>query len=603
MVGLVPGHQGTKPPRLSATSLSRPAVTKSNFAAPRPATAPAAQLDRRSIEQQLIENLRQQVTVLEVENAHLKERLVQAGSPTAGATSYAAPPGALRSATTTTVKTTTVQAGALSGAAVPGAAARMNLLQRVEELQAEVDALRHQYARREQEHAVELSELRTQLIQGGVVDGLVGGHRFRGTEREEVAVIREQHQRDVEQARQRFAADHVHLEKTIERLRAEGKSHDAEMELLVKEKEDLTRELITVKDSARTSLTNLDIVQRQYHEAMSHLASEQDRRRDLENREKDLKERLAEATQSATAATRTTELESRLKEATTALNTTKFELEKTRVMEARLSAEVQTLIKEKSERDCTDATKLTNNNEFTAKHATLQQKYADVESEREYFRLSTDRLKVENSVLTVKITQLEAKNNSDRASVLTLERQYTTAIETIEALRRELKGKENVYNTLDQHDAELRHQHRLAVDEAEHLRRQNAALREGLAEVTAKYDAIKEFGDAVKAEQQLSAALAKLDKTKAEMHNMLQTQVKLSQDVSAVIGDIPEASLQATHHRSMLSLGNTPARSHHHAHHTDPSVHAADAGTSVVHSSSALELLAAAQHERDAAAA
>ena len=50
------------------------------------------------------------------------------------------------------------------------------------------------------------------------------------------------------------------------------------------------------------------------------------------------------------------------------------------------------------------------------------------------------------------------------------------------------------------------------------------------------------------------------------MHNLLQTQVKLSNDLSEVMGDIPEQSMYHTHQRSAMSLGvsaQTPGgRSH-----------------------------------------
>jgi chromosome segregation ATPase len=546
-----PGRAKQQPLRMSAGSLSKP--QRSNFAAPRPGSAPAAPpSDRKHLESQLIENLRQQVAVLEVENGQLRQRLSQQPQMQMHADPVASHKGQQHHGT--------------------ASSQRMNLMQRVEELQAEVVDLKQKYARREQEHQVELAEQRNKFIAGGA-DAFSGSHNgmggsARGPERADVVQVRQECQRDLDQMKERFATEAVGHEKTIERLRAEARSHEAESEQLIKEKEELTRELIQVKDNARTVHIDLDVAQKQYQDAMAHLNAEQDRRRDVENKERDLKEKLAAATSTSAAekAQRAEGLETRMKAMSTELHETKFELEKTKVLEARLSQEVQSLLKHKAEREVTDAQQGESMAETSDKVKLLEKKLADVESEREFFRLSTDRLKVENSVLAVKTGQLEAKNNSDRASVLTLERQYTAAIEQVEALRRDIKSKENVYRSIDEHDERLRHQHRVAAEEAEALRKQNADLRTVLADVSAKYDSIKEYGDAIKAEQQLSAALSRLDKTKHEMHNLLQTQVKLSNDLSEVMGDIPEQSMYHTHQRSAMSLGvsaQTPGgRSH-----------------------------------------
>mmetsp|Transcript_19311 Transcript_19311/g.59988 ORF Transcript_19311/g.59988 Transcript_19311/m.59988 type:complete len:143 (+) Transcript_19311:872-1300(+) len=90
-----------------------------------------------------------------------------------------------------------------------------------------------------------------------------------------------------------------------------------------------------------------------------------------------------------------------------------------------------------------------------------------------------------------------------------------------------------------EHDEQLRHTHRVSTEEADALRQQNTDLRAALADVTALYDAIKEYGDAIKPEQQLSAAVSRLDKTKHGMHNLLQTQLTLSDIAEAAESLVP----------------------------------------------------------------
>jgi len=79
----------------------------------------------------------------------------------------------------------------------------------------------------------------------------------------------------------------------------------------------------------------------------------------------------------------------------------------------------------------------------------------------------------------------------------------------------------------------------VSTEEADALRQQNTDLRAALADVTALYDAIKEYGDAIKPEQQLSAAVSRLDKTKHGMHNLLQTQLTLSDIAEAAESLVP----------------------------------------------------------------
>lgn len=544
-----------RPSPLSSTALANQKRT-SNFApksAPAAASATAHPADRKTLEAQLIDNLRQQVSVMELEMRQLKGQQQQqaAGGTqsrpgTAPSVRYA-DPGSTR-------LTMTGQSVAASGRA--GSLSRANLIEQVEALEAEVAGLREAYARREQEHAIEVAELRNAQETGFLRTGVKGsagsgGMSILGDRFVEVAEVDERVAKEVARAKESNATKIVQLEKSVERLQAESQTHEMEIMTLIKEKEEVTRDLINAKDAARTAITNLEVLQRQYQETVQHLGSEQDRRRDLENREKDLKEKVAELSTAVDKDKKDAagELEAKLRETTTALQMAKYEIEKMKVTSAKQDADMAAMVEEKANfivsQDHTGSQMAAIKADLTK----AQNHLKDVESEREFFRLSTDRLKVENSVLSVKVAQLEAKNNTDRSSVLTLERQYTAALEQIEQLRRELRSKEQVYKKLDEHDETLRRQNHLVVDDMDHLRRQNEELKAALADVSAKYNQIKDHGDVIRTEQQLREALSRLDKTKSEMHNLLQTQVKLSNDLSTVMGGLPEEA-SVHHHRT-----------------------------------------------------
>lgn len=549
-------HVVPKPAHLNATSVNTAAGMSASTskkvsiggasAAGGSTTASPSAPTAASYEAALITNLKQQVAVLEVELRYLRS-----GQPAASSAV-----NQLQQSSTAHGGGHTDPAAASMRPAVPGApdassasigvglpATHGDVLRHLALLQTEVGDLRSKYARREKEHAVEMAELRRRFehgLMGGSSDGVKGD----GNAMQAQSVV-ERLQGEIANLKQHHATQVVALEKTVERLKAETHSHSVDMAAISKEKDSLLRDLITAKDTGRAAITNHEVVQRQFHEALQQLSVEQDRRRQLETREKEQSDAVtvtAQREQLSRAHAKIEELEQEIKRLTTFTFTAKYDMEQARASEQKSKADYGELASQQSETLSREAKLKDQVGTLERAVTTLTSGNADKESERDFYRVASDRLKVENTILQVKISQLDAKINSDKGSILTLERQYCQSMETVEQLRRELKSKEDLYTRLDGTDDSLRRENKLLVEENQKLKQANAEQRGYLVELSTKYDAIKGTAEFSKTEQQMQSALGKLERTKQEMHTMLQTQLRLSHDLSEAVGDFPDAS-------------------------------------------------------------
>lgn len=466
------------------------------------------------LEDALVTNLKQQVSCLELELKYLKEQQQQ--QPT-------------REARTLVI-------GGPDGSDFH--AAHNDLLRHAQNLELEVATLREKYATREKEHALEMASMKGV----GEVTGLSRVHGQALSLKEELERRQEQHKHELKIQKDMHADEVVALQKSVERMQIELTAKDNELRAVLQEKEGLVKDLLSVRDNLRSTAQNCDMVNRQYNEAMQHLNSEQEKRRTLEARERDLRAELAEHhnTVGNKQMQRIEELEAKAKDLSSRLTMKEFEASQLRATCDRLTKEAQTMAAERGEiREKTE--------DMKAKTAAMEEKLAkvttaltDTQSEREFYRLACDRLKVESAVLEVKVQQLETKANSDRAAMLTLERQHCGSLETIENLRREAKSREEMYRSLDSHDGNIRRENKILRDEFEKLKREHDALVAEHEDISKKYASVKNYADQAKAESQLMTALTKLERTKVELGNLLNTQMRLTQDMSATMYDMPD---------------------------------------------------------------
>ena len=167
---------------------------------------------------------------------------------------------------------------------------------------------------------------------------------------------------------------------------------------------------------------------------------------------------------------------------------------------------------------------------------------SDLQSEKEYYRLQTDRLKVEGAVQDVKCKSAEQHLVAERASIVALEKQHCSALEHIEALRRDATSKEELYRGMDSTSTEIRLHQRISQDENADLAKQLRSAKEDLLVLRRDYDGIKHYADAAKRDGQIQNALLKLTKTKEEMQNLLSVQARLSSDINEAMCDLPDSN-------------------------------------------------------------
>ena len=479
-------------------------------------------------------NLKQQIACLEMEVKYLKQ---QGGSKNGAPT-----PGAASSAEGTRVRLGTNTSLASEGVRVGNSGAApfsSDLYKRAEELEDEVIRLRRQYAEREQAHALELATLREELNgSGSSTHSVVHGIREEAERREK------QHRHEVSSLRSLHAQEAVLLQKTVERLQMEVKSAQSHQQVLQSDKESLAREIIMLHDNLRTALANVESESKQKQEAMAQLNCEQERRRASEVKESDLRVELSGLSKGVIL-----ELETKLSEAEKAkralqieLQAKGYELEHAKLTIEKQGKDIAQATTERLEAAAKDISVKETLSQLETKLAKAASGLADLQAEKEYYRLQTDRLKVEGAVLDVKCKQAEQQLNAERASIVALEKQYCTSLEQIEALRRDGKSKEDAYREMDHHHTEMRLHQRSLQDESNALEQQLRATRSELDALRKEYDAIRHFAEAAKREGQIQNALMRLTKTKEEMQNLLSVQARLSSDINEAMCDLPDAN-------------------------------------------------------------
>lgn len=471
------------------------------------------QMTDPAVTDKLISNLKQQVACLELELKYVKEKGNEVKPPPQNA-----------------VVSTSTEFRATHG----------DVLRRASELEAEVFRLKERFAEREKEHALEVAQLRGSIEVGGLTRAQGHAQTLRG----ELERRTTEFTTEIASQKERHVQEVVALQKTVERLEADKASHETELLSVLKEKNALVNELLQLRDTLRSTQSSLEGSERQRNELSQMLSSEQEKRRQLEIQDRDLRTSYSAGHQETVKGleARVADLEARLKDTAAQLHNKSYECEQLKLVDAKQKEDIRSMSQEKAaseQREELMKTAVEAAKETARKSAAA---LADVESERDYYHLSTDRLKVENSVLEVKLGQSEAKGNADRAALINLEKQYCAALENIEALKRELRRKEDVYKSLDDHDNELRRTHRAISEELAVLKVSNEDVRHKMEETTKRYEECKQLADMGRTEQQITQALSKFDKAKQEMQHLLDAQMRLSHDLSTTMYELPDSS-------------------------------------------------------------
>jgi hypothetical protein len=503
----------------------------------------------------LVNNLKQQIQCLELEVKYLKSQpsptSQQHRSPTRGG-------GIAQSTTSGDARAHNTTIGSHAGAS---RVANDDLLRRADELEDEVTDLRQQFALREQEHHLELASLR-QLIDTD--------KRNAGTQRslrEELERRDAQVKSDITSLKHLHAQEVVALQNTVERVKLERENANSDIRFLTEERDASNSEVVALRETARSNLMSIESLQKQLQEAMLHLTQEQGLRRAAEVRETTLKEssddlqkRLAKIEDSQMGRDESSrEHESSIQAKTFEIDQLKLTVNRQRDDLARISSEI---VDSKSK--VTQAAAKAS--ELEGKLAKAGQTITDVQSEREFFRLQCDRLKVENSVLEVKAQHLEQSLAAERVSLTNMERQLCSALDQAEQLRREARQKEDVYRRIDDFSSTVRVQLRLVEQERAELHKRLEEALGSLDNLNERYAQVKHLEDQKKLEQQLQQALQQLAKSKHEMQAILAHQQRVTDDFNNAMIDLPEVSHAAGHNASIALSSKTvsPTRSSRH---------------------------------------
>jgi hypothetical protein len=485
-------------------------------------------------EDALVLNLKQQIQCLELEVQYLKTSQGPARQPPS-VTSPTMTAGALN---------TTV--GSATTATLHRAAGRDELVARAEELEAEVLDLRQKYALREQSFQLELATLRQKLTTDAKSAGV-------SRSIQDVMQRREADlQRDLQTMRQLHAQEVVALQRTVERLQLESQNSQSHIAQLVQEKEGLLKEIVSLREQTRVAITEADSAKKQLEQAMVHVATEQGARRAAEVRDAAARQDIEGLHQQAKSleAKLACAVEARVKAESDALNAG-YEIDQLKLTVQRqrdeLNRATQDAVSSKSKAADVSAKFA----ELEIKLGKAAQGLVDLQSEREFFRLQVDRLKVENSVLEVKAAQSEQALMAERASSGTLERQLCSALEQADTLRREARAKEDVYRRVDDFSSDVRVQLRSAEEDRKLLLRRLEETSDALEKAQVRLEQVKSLEDQQRTEQQLQQALAQLSKSKLEMQAILFQQQRVADAFNTALEDLPEV---AHPNRSLLHL-------------------------------------------------
>lgn len=560
-------HSATKRDAVSAVSHHRqlspsvrgihadPAVTKSSaFSTIIPAGLPKQHTPAG--DDALVSNLKQQIQCLELEVKYLKTQPTpqsqQQRSPTRGGDG----PHSVTSAEARTRHMNTT-IGSQSGA---NRVANDELLRRADELEDEVTDLRQQFAIREQEHHLELASLR-QLIDTD--------KRNAGTQRslrEELERRDAQVKHDVSSLKQLHAQEVVALQNTVERVKLERENANSDIRFLTEERDASNSEVVALRDTARSNLLMIEGLQKQLQEAMLHLTQEQGLRRGAEVRESTLKENNEDLqTRLSKLQLNETDRDDANRQHEGALQGKNFEIDQLRLTVGRQKEDLTRMAAEMSDAKAKVTQAAAKVADLEGKLGKSGQTITDIQSEREFFRLQCDRLKVENSVLEVRAQHLEQSLNAERVSLTNMERQLCAALDQAEQLRRESRQKEDVYRRIDDYSSTVRVQLRLVEQERGELRKRLEEALASLESLSERYAQVKHLEDQKKLEQQLQQALLQLAKSKHEMQAILAHQQRVTDDFNNAMIDLPEVTHNA--HNVSVALSSktvSPTRSSRH---------------------------------------
>ena len=499
----------------------------------------------------LVTNLKQQVACLETEVKYLKEKL-----------SNAKEEGARGTPTELSRPPTGRSVGSL-GSMVSASEA---LSHRAQELEEEVMALRKRYAEREQQHAMEIAAIKA----GEGVSGLTSANNVAGRFKSELERREHQNRLEVSSMRDLHAQEVVMLQKTVERLQRELQyavgnttsnssccGSDGGMPSTTRRT--LADELVAFKSQLRAMTEENICLKRQHDDVMSVLTNEQQQRRTLEAANVDLKKQCEAlgGELKLKLESKIESLEVKAKEAHASEVSKHYEMERARAAETKLKEDLSSTIKDKLDAE-EKMNRVTEEKASTqAKLAKVEETLTDATGERDYYRLQHDRLLTEHKLAETKIKQLEAKAEADRHSIQLLEKQYCGTLDEIDAMRRQHVAKEDSYRELDDTDNATRRQNYVLKQDCERLREKLNLLEEDNEFMRKRYESVRHLADQSAAEGQIRNALGRLGKTKEELQNLLQTQMRLANELSSAMCDIPDlATVAGAIHHSDMSAAN-----------------------------------------------
>lgn len=488
-------------------------------------------------EDALVLNLKQQVQCLELEVQYLKQQQPSANHPM----NTPASPTAIAALNQTIGSTSVAQR-----------ANRDELVVRAQELESEVVELRQKYALREKSFQLELAELRHKISSETQTAG-ASRSVHEAMQRREADLTR-----DIATMKQLHAQEVVALQRTVERLELETQDRQAHVTQLVHEKEALLKDIVSIREEARVALSATDSAKKQLEQAMIHVATEQGGRRAAEVRETAARqevEGLRTQLQSLDAKLAAA-LEAKQRSEADALNAG-YEVDQLRLTVQRQKDELGRATQEAVQAKGKTSEVVGKFSDLEAKLSKAAQGLVDLQSEREYFRLQVDRLKVENSVLEVKVSQLEQALNAERATTSTMERQLCSALEQADSLRRDARGKEEVYRKVDSFSTEVRVQLRTAQEERAVLQKRLEETSDALAKAQTRLEQVKSVEDQQRTEQQLQQALIQLSRSKLEMQSILQQQQRVADAFNVALDDLPEVAVNRSHHHQHHHLAST----------------------------------------------
>ena len=515
-IGYPSRHAPKKVPQIS------PSI-KSNFAAAKPTTPePFLCNGKDAAENALTRNLRQQIECLEMEKEFYRkecEKLQQ---------------GFHRTSTHD-----------------------HSLLGQIDCLTQEVKTLREKYAMREQEHAIEIAELRNAVRQDFAAcqaSDPMEKHRLpeernrSGTSHQDDDNTAEAHVQELLRNKSNMLDEIFMLQNSNEELKAAELVAKSDMQIHLREKEELNVKLLKAISEQRSSVNEVEIVQAQYREAMRQLAAEQDKYRVAEGREREMTAKLA-ASSGEDYRARIKDLEQKILTLTTEIQITKHETERAKVAEEKAVADLCRMAQKVSHTEMEMLTAAASEQKAVEELKRKEVEQSNLISEREFYRVTAERMSSENEILKVKESQMEARSASDRAALHALDKKFSSLFDLHETLKRDLAQNAQLKSVRDKAKDNLRREHRELMEKNLKMNRQLDDMRKALNHVSQLYEGVRQHGDMLQTQEILRQTLLRLNSTKDDVHSLMQTQVKMSQDLAHVVEEIPQ----------IISLTPTPS--------------------------------------------